>query len=389
MTPALQPAQQAWSEERLARLALSRLCEPGDPTMARLVRSEGPAGALAHVRDDRQDDPPQLAQWRSRLPALDVDQDVRCGAAAGARFAMPGDEEWPAERLAGLDDVAGETPREAPAPLGLWLRGPVPLAEYVELSAAVVGCRAATMYGIAVAGELGQELGSGGVCVISGAAYGIDRAAHEGALLAQGPTVAVLAGGVDVPYPRGNSDLIARVGRRGLLVAEAPPRAAPTRVRFLRRNRLIAALGCCTVVVEAAHRSGALSTAAVARHLMRPVAAVPGPVSSSASAGCLRLLREPEVTLVRDARDIRELIRLGELGLGDGALEPAEQPRLFDLLSEAELRVVEAIPVRRPVDLAGILRVAGLDVVTVQSALTRLESQGLAVCADGMWSRAT
>ncbi len=169
----------------------------------------------------------------------------------------PGDEEWPADRLDWPDGVLHDAP-----PLALSVRGPHPLAEVVERSVAVVGARAATAYGAHVAAELSRALADRGVAVVSGGAYGIDAAAHRGALSAEAaPTVAVLACGVDVAYPRGNDRLLARTAELGVVVSELAPGSAPTRARFLVRNRLIAALTLGTVVVEAAARSGSLATA--------------------------------------------------------------------------------------------------------------------------------
>ena len=167
--------------------------------------------------------------------------------------------------------------------------------------------------------ELGAELTGRGVVVVSGAAYGIDGVAHRAALAAGGPTIAVLAGGVDRSYPAGHAELIDRIGANGAVLSELPPGSAPTRWRFLQRNRVIAALSEATVVVEAGARSGSLNTAAHAATLGRPVGAVPGPVTSAASAGCHRLLREFGAECITSADDVLELI--GADGR-DGAGQP-------------------------------------------------------------------
>jgi DNA processing protein len=179
-----------------------------------------------------------------------------------------------------------------------------------------------------VASELGYGLADRGVVVVSGGAYGIDAAAHRGALAAQGATVLVSAGGLDRPYPAGHADLFARVADTGLVLSESPPGAAPHRRRFLSRNRLIAALSTGTVVVEAGRRSGALNTAAHARRLGRTVMAVPGPITSAASAGCHDLLRGGDAVdhsaarLVTGVEDV-----LGEIGTpGEGLAGPPSPP---------------------------------------------------------------
>ncbi len=161
--------------------------------------------------------------------------------------------------------------------------------------------------------ELAAGLAERDAAVVSGGAYGIDGAAHRAALAADGFTVAVLAGGVDVSYPAGNAALFHRIAKEGLLVTEYPPGLRPQRHRFLTRNRLVAALSGATVVVEAGARSGAANTAAWARALGRGVCAVPGPVTSSASVGCHILLRAG-ATVVTRAEEVVELIgHAGEL----------------------------------------------------------------------------
>ena len=153
----------------------------------------------------------------------------------------------------------------------------------MERSVAIVGSRAATAYGSGIATDLAADLVEQGVTVLSGGAFGIDVAAHRGALAGGGPTVCVLASGVDVAYPPGHASIFASLARDQLLVSELPPSAHPTRVRFLARNRLIAAMSRGTVVVEAALRSGARNTAGWALGCGRPLMAVPGPVYSRAS----------------------------------------------------------------------------------------------------------
>ncbi len=175
-------------------------------------------------------------------------------------------------------------------------------------SIALVGARAATGYGEHVAVELAADLVGRGATIVSGAAYGIDGAAHRAAMSAGGMTVALLAGGADRPYPAGHTELIGRIAASGAVVSEVPCGSTPTKWRFLQRNRLIAALSEATVVVEAGSRSGSLNTAGHAAALARPLGAVPGPVTSAASAGCHRLLREFDARCVTNADEVMELI---------------------------------------------------------------------------------
>ena len=178
--------------------------------------------------------------------------------------------------------------------------------------AALAGSRDCTSYGAAVTGDIAYSLAQRGICVIAGLAYGIDAHAHRAALAGstgEGPaTIAVLAGGLDRDYPSGNADLAAAIRANGLTLSELPPATAPTRCRFLQRNRIIAALAGVTCVVEARWRSGALNTAHHAETIGRQVAAVPGSVHSANSAGCHRILRGNAAFLVSDAADVAEIL---------------------------------------------------------------------------------
>ncbi|WP_127130703.1 DNA-processing protein DprA [Georgenia sp. SYP-B2076] len=368
------------SDPRLAAAAWSGLAEPGDPAAGTLVAhlgavealdwltraARGPAGAGAGSRPWEQ----AVARWAPRLENLDVRRELDMLDRLGGHLVLPTDPAWPA----GLDDLADTRP------FALWVRGALPPGAAV----AVVGSRAATPYGQRVAADLAVGIAEAGTGVVSGGAYGIDAAAHRGALAAGGPTVAVLAGGVDRPYPTGNTALLEAVVASGAVVAEVPPGCAPSRSRFLARNRLIAALGRATVVVEAAWRSGALSTAAHAAGLSRPVGAVPGPVTSMASAGCHRLLREQGAVCVTDAAEVLELA--GPAGTHLPA-EPPVQPGLLDGLDPRAARVLDALPARGSAPVANLARTAGLPLADVRAALGALELEGRAERAGSAWRR--
>lgn len=213
----------------------------------------------------------------------------------------PANDEWPAARLAALRGDQTWTV----APLALWVRGAGSLAALTRRAVSIVGSRAATGSGEHTATEFGHGLAGAGVTVVSGAAYGIDGAAHRGALVAAGPTVAVLGCGIDIDYPSGHTDLLSRIAERnGLVVSELPPGTRPARNNLLARNRLVAALGASLVVVEAAVRSGSRNTAATAQAIGRPVLAVPGPVTSVMSAMPNEWLRARTATAVTSVRDI-------------------------------------------------------------------------------------
>ena len=269
-------------------------------------------------------------------------------------------------------------------PFCLWVRGRLHLGAATARSVAIVGARASTPYGDRVATDLADGCANLGITVVSGAAYGIDGAAHRGALAAGGPTIAVLAGGIERPYPRGHEQLIERIVQEGAVVSEVPPESAPTRWRFIERNRLIAALSRATVVVEAAHRSGAMGTASRADKLSLPVAAVPGPVTSPMSYGCHRLLRDGAIC-VTSAAELAELCgRIGEY-----VVEELPIPtRIHDGLTPADLRVFDAFPLRRALALPSLVKTAGLDPGSVLASLGRLELRRLVVHQGSGWRRA-
>ena len=343
--------------DRLARAALTRISEPGDPLLARQIAAVGVEEVWERLRYDH--------------PEVDPARELSVARLAGMRLVCPGDDEWPA----GLADLDRPGPAAGQAsPLALWVRGPLHLADTVRRAVGLVGSRAATSYGLHVGGELGFQLAEQQWAVVSGAAYGIDAAAHRGALAAPGPTVAVLACGVDVPYPRSHDALLSRIAAEGLIVSEAPPGGLPLRRRFLVRNRLIAALSSGTVIVEAGVRSGALSTARHARRLGRPVLAVPGPVTSGLSAGCHLVLRQwPEAVLVTNADEVMEAV--GPMGSLAPLPIAGAGPR--DGLDEVMSRVLEAVPSRRARDIDWIAVRAGESETVVDRMLQPLLANGL------------
>lgn len=296
-----------YSDERSVRLLVGRLIEPDDQLFAALREMTGLAELLRVIVEPHAPRPawPEalLARFEDRRAGLglrlaraDPEGDLAVAAAVDARYLIPGDEQWPRA----LDDLGGR------APLGLWIRGGW---RTQAPAVSVVGARACTGYGNQAAGQLSADLARTGAVVVSGAALGVDGAAHRGALAVGGTTVAVLACGIDRSYPASHTALIEAIGQRGAVIAELPPGTSPTRFRFLARNRLIAALGLGTVVVEAAARSGSLVTARLAAELGRAVFAVPGPVTSRQSTGTNLLLCDGAVPAL-DARQV-----LAELGI--------------------------------------------------------------------------
>lgn len=367
-------------QERLARVALSRLSEPGDPRLAALVGELGAAHVYELLREER-DIGGVYTDVAQRLAGVDPARDLEVARSRGHRFVCPGDEEWPDQAMASLT-AAGVSHGRGGPPLGLWLRGPLRLHEVASRSVSVVGSRSATTYGADVAGRMAAELAGAEVCVVSGAAYGIDVAAHRGALAGGGSTVAVLACGIDRVYPAGNQAVIDHLAQHALVVSEVPPGCAPTKLRFLSRNRLIAALGAGTVVVEAAVRSGALSTAAWATRLGRVLMGVPGPVTSAPSEGVHELLRRGEAHLVTCAAHVLELV--GPVGSFLVA-PPVGEHRRHDGLAPQHLQVLDAVPVRTPAPLVAVARTAGLGMRATESALMHLARLGLVDGGPAGW----
>lgn len=368
----------ASTDERLARVALSRLAEPGDLRLAALVAEVG-ALALHRLLLEERDTTGLQSDVAARLEGIDAERELDQAARLGLRFVIPGDDEWP-DWLADLDG-AGALHERGGAPVGLWLKGPLRLDQLAR-SVAVVGSRASTSYGAAVAGEIGAVAALAGVAVVSGAAFGIDDAAHRGALSVDGPTVAVLACGADRVYPAAHRQLITQVAATGLVVSEAAPGCAPQRIRFLARNRLIAALSRGTVVVEAAVRSGALNTATWAGRLNRVVMGVPGPVTSVSSTGVHEHLRNGSMSLVTSGADVLELV--GESGAH--LVEPARAAvTVRDRLTSRQRQVLDAVPVVEGAGPDSIARAAGMGLLEVRSALTRLHEAGLVAQVEDGW----
>ncbi len=346
-------------EERLARAVLSYVADPGDRALGGVLRRRPAAEVVAALAAGQQPglweagepgeeagQPPGLdsawPRWQARIGQAPPPAQVAGWRRDGFRLICPGDPEWPTQ-LAALGDAA---------PIALWLRGGADLRFACLRSVSVVGSRAATAYGAHVAMEVAAALAERGWSIVSGGAFGIDRAAHRGALAGDGVTVAVLASGLSYGYPKGHAQLFDAVAAQGVLVSEMSPDRRPTRPGFLVRNRLIAALSRGTVVVEAALRSGALSTAARARDLVRPLMAVPGPVTSAMSA-----LAWPR----------------------HGPAVPRDD---LDPVTRA---VLESLPARGGAGPASIAVSAGVDLDTVIRCLGTLAAAGFAERSEKGW----
>jgi len=429
------------SERTLARAGLTYLAEPGDPALGALLGICTPEEIVAAIKADMLpgtgpgcgDSPASraaleraLGRWRLRLPQLPSGAEIAGTCRGGIRLVGPEHPDWPG----GLDQLGSDRP------YALWLRGAADLRGSSQRSVSVVGSRAATGYGAHVAGELAADLADRGWVIVSGGAYGIDAAAHRGALATQGITIAVLACGVDFPYPAGHAELFADIAAHGLVISEWPPGRRPARTRFLVRNRVIAALTCGTVIVEAGERSGALNTARHAAELGKLLMAVPGPVTSAQSAGCHRIIREWGASCVTRAADITDLLSplsapdppavggaaaggaaaggaaaggaaaggaavggaasavatpAGGRGRpatasGRGPTSPAWDPALpYDDLDADSARVLDALPARGGAGTSTIAVDAGVDLDTVLRCLGVLAGYGFIERGDDGW----
>ncbi len=262
------------------RLIVAAHHEAGAPRIADEMRQFGIERVVEGIPADLRIDPMQV---RDELEK------------SGITFLIPEDTNWPSQ----LNDLAL-------LPIGLFVKGNIEALS--QQSLAIVGTRNPTPYGIRAAQEFAAGFVDREWAIVSGGAYGIDSAAHKGALVAEGVTIAVTASGLDSPYPAGNQRLFEEIIENGAIITEYLPGVVARPHRFLVRNRLIAALSKATLVVEAAFRSGSLRTARDAAELARPVMAIPGPITSPTSEGCHRLIGERSAELVTSIADAYELI---------------------------------------------------------------------------------
>lgn len=342
-----------WTES-LGYLAWAHLANPAQSSVNALIDRYGAVDSLTGVLSGKlplSNAEAVIARWgMSDIPAA-RDAAVQ----RGIRIVTREDPQWPAS----LGDLTSRQP------WALWVRGTGDLA-LLERSVAVVGARACTAYGSHVARMWSAELAARGITVVSGGAFGIDAAAHRGAL---GRTVCVTAGGVDAAYPRAHLELFNEIAQHGLILSETPLGENVRRERFLSRNRLIAALTQVTVIVEAADRSGSLNTARLAADLQRDVIGVPGPVTSSLSLGVHALIREHAAVLGSGVHDVWEA--LDPVGTHLELMAP-DDPADFRSWSPVERAVFDALDRIRPLAVNEIVARAGLGVDDVHEGLSGL-----------------
>ncbi|HEY0000617.1 MAG TPA: DNA-processing protein DprA [Actinoplanes sp.] len=362
-------------------MALTWLAEPGNRAVWSLVQEDGAPATLDRLTKGDIPDTALRAAVLAKRSGLDprrlAEAILHRAERLGARIVVPSDDEWPirVDTLASLElDTPGRINQDIRPPLCLWARGQWPLGDALDRSVAVVGARAATSYGIHVTGEIAYGLAEHDWTVVSGGAFGIDSAAHRAALAAGGRTVAVLACGVDRPYPAGNSAMFEQIAETGLLISEWPPGAEPLRHRFLIRNRVIAAATVGTVVTEAAARSGATQTMSRVFALHRTAMVVPGPVTSAMSVGCHEMLRtRPDAILVTGHGQVLETVgRIGEYF----AAPPRGPEHRRDSLDEESALLLEAVPRRGTATPEELAAKAGLSLRTVLRRLSLLQLAG-------------
>lgn len=372
---AVDPRRAAWAY-------LSQVVRGPCAPLNELVDAVGVEEAARAVRD--WDLPHSLKKRTEARRHIDTSvRDLELVDRIGARLVTPDDPEWPSWRMLAFSGVETKRDRDGAAPLVLWVKGAGSLNELTERSIAVVGTRAPSDYGNHVTADVVGELSAQGWTIVSGGAFGIDGAAHRAALAMEGPTIAVLACGIDIDYPAAHSRLLQEVARSGLVISEYPPGTTPARYQFLARNRLIAVLSDAVVVVEAGWRSGARNTAKWARKLGRPALALPGSVMSASSTGCHQMIRDGEAVLVTRASEVID--EAGPLRL---PVQGSEVPRRdTDVLSGDELMVYEALPAvgtRGPRELS---EVSGVAIRGVRAVLPLLELAGFVGADETGWYR--
>lgn len=380
------------SQDLLSQVAWSLLCEPGDGTAGLLIDQLGPSFALQLIikrstaRDMLQalrkaghlvdgdsekkllsDLADGLEKWTPRLSFQNLLNSLKLHARIGGKIIFEHETEWPA----GLLDLGVHRPRM------LWYRGNRSAIASARKSISIVGSRACTSYGESSTHEMVSAAASAGVAVISGGAYGIDAAAHRAALAHGTPTIAILAGGLDSLYPRGNTQLHNRIIAEGALLSEVAPTVTPSKWRFLQRNRLIAAAAQCTLVVEAGLKSGARNTATHAANLQRQVFAIPGQITAPASQGCNLLIANKVAELIQSPADLLEMAGFANLQLNQELAS----------LGALETRALDAVGFS-PMSTGEIAHLAGLTMNEVKFALATLQLSGLLFQQGSNWIRA-
>lgn len=367
----------------LARAYLSAVAEPPAPALVGFVAQHGVLRAAERVRSGELPSP-VADEVQARREHVSGEHNLEQAESFGVRLVVPEHSEWPREVFSCFGAATAIGLPGFAEPLALWVRGENALDDLLRRSIAMVGARAASGYGEHLAAEFAHGVAKAGFTVVSGAAYGIDGAAHRGALAAGRETAAFTACGIDRDYPAGHGRLLRSIAEHGLVISEHPPGTPPRKHRFLVRNRLIAASGLGTVVVEAGARSGASNTANTADCLGRPVMAVPGPVTAPSSVGCHEMVRAGKAILVCSAEQILEAVNpLGEAP----AVEASVSSRVTDGLDPDAQRVHDAMTPRTGASAEELARDSGVPLRKVRAVLPTLELAGLAERGEEGWVR--
>jgi DNA processing protein len=294
-----------------------------------------------------------------RRQQIDIDQEIERINRLGVQFITLDDATYPND-LRRITD---------PPPV-LYIRGK--LTEQDNLALAIVGTRRATRYGRDATFTIARQLASRGVTIVSGLALGIDTAAHEGALAGKGRTIAILGCGIDITYPRENSELADKIAQNGAVITEFPLGMPPTGNNFPRRNRILSGLSLGVLVAEAPHQSGALITAESALEQGREVFAIPSNIFNKVGQGCNRLIQEG-ATLVMDAGDILDALNVAYVRVTTKRQTEKVAPE-----NDTEKQVLDALEID-PIHVDDLIRLTGLASHDVTATLTLLELKGLAI----------
>jgi DNA processing protein len=370
------PYSRARAIELLAATAISVVTEPGDRMAGALASALGragllellingfephrvleavrQAGAAEHLAEIFGDLPATITdsmqRWLPRFSKQSVATVLKSSKQLGLSLLLKGDKYWPT----GLDDL------QEGAPAIIFAQGNYKILGRLAVGVSIVGSRSCTDYGVKVTSKLVAELAFQKRPTVSGGAIGIDSHVHTQSLRNSLPTAAVMAGGLDRKYPSSNSKLFQEIARNGVLIAELSPGVAPTRWRFLQRNRLIAALTPTTVVIEAGIRSGSTRTANNAIELNRELFAVPGPLTSAASAGTNALIAEGKAKALVDTKLI--------------TAEPSEPARSLEG-SDLLIRAQDALRELRQATGGQIAKAAGLTNYEFSLAIDELKAR--------------
>lgn len=285
-------------DEYEARLTLFSAIEPGHTGWSQEIQRVGAVMVLQGLLGGQYDSQ-SCAKLLRKIEQTNFEMLQTAVAVSDSEFIYPSHPQWPKQ----VDQLANP-------PIGLIIKGD--LSHLSQKSIAIVGTREPSAYGQEMASEFATAFVNHGWNIVSGGALGIDTCAHVAALKSSGKTIAVIASGVLVDYPSANSRLFKAISKNGAVVSEVMPYVQAAQNRFLTRNRLIAALSCATLVVEAAYRSGSLRTARDAADLMRPVMAIPGQLNSPTSQGCHRLIAERAAEIVTCVEDAVEFVGVNQ-----------------------------------------------------------------------------